>query len=309
MQQSFHINGIPTMHSDSPPPPESLDQLIDHLRQVFSALTPQFKNAARYLLNHPRNVPIMSMRKIATEARVQPATLVRLAQHLGYSGWQDLRELFVDAIHGSSQPYAERARKIIGTGKASRRQAEMLATQFKNLEQTSAQNTETLPVAVEMLTRAANVYIAGFRASYPIAFGFHYVYRLFRSSTFLIRGDAGTLELELRSLSANDAMALISFAPYSQEISQIARTARAAGCKVVALTDSKVSPIALDADCTLLFSTDSPSFFPSTTAATALTEALLEQLLAKKGKGAIKAIEHAEVQLHHSGAYLPARRP
>lgn len=309
MQQSFHPNGIPSMRPDSPPPPESLDQLIDHLRQVFSALTPQFQNAARYLLNQPTNVPVLSMRKIAADARVQPATLVRLAQHLGYSGWQDLREVFVDAFHSSSQPYAQRARKIIGTGKAARLQAEILATQFRNLERTSAQNTETLPAAAELLTRATNVYIAGFRASYPIAFGFHYVYRLFRGSTFLIRSDAGTLELELRLLTANDAMVLISFAPYSQEISQIARTARAAGCKIVALTDSKVSPIALDADCTLVFSTDSPSFFPSTTAATALTEALLEQLLAKKGKGAIKAIEHAEGQLHHSGAYLPTRRP
>lgn len=288
-------------------PPDSFDQLIDHLRKVYPALSPQFQNAARYLLNQPRNVPILSMRKIAADAGVQPATLVRLAQHLGYSGWQDLRELFVNAVHGSAQLYAERARKVIGTGKTARLQAEILAAQFKNLEHTSAQNTQSLPVAAELLTRAANVYIAGFRASYPIAFGFHYVYRLFRRTTSLIRGEAGTLELELRSLTAKDAVLLISFAPYSQEITQIARAAHAAGCKVVALTDSTVSPVALDADCTLVFSTESPSFFPSTAAATALTEALLEQLLAKKGKGAIKAIEHAEGQLHHSGAYLPIR--
>jgi len=288
-------------------PPDSFDQLIDHLRKAYPALSPQFQNAARYLLNQPRNVPILSMRKIAADAGVQPATLVRLAQHLGYSGWQDLRELFVNAVHGSGQLYAERARKVIGTGKTSRLQAEILAAQFKNLEHTSAQNTQSLPVAAELLTRAANVYIAGFRASYPIAFGFHYVYRLFRRTTSLIRGEAGTLELELRSLTAKDAVFLISFAPYSQEITQIARAAHAAGCKVVALTDSTVSPVALDADCTLVFSTESPSFFPSTAAATALTEALLEQLLAKKGKGAIKAIEHAEGQLHHSGAYLPIR--
>jgi len=288
-------------------PPDSFDQLIDHLRKVYPALSPQFQNAARYLLNQPRNVPILSMRKIAADAGVQPATLVRLAQHLGYSGWQDLRELFVNAVHGSAQLYAERARKVIGTGKTTRLQAEILAAQFKNLEHTSAQNTQSLPVAAELLTRAANVYIAGFRASYPIAFGFHYVYRLFRRTTSLIRGEAGTLELELRSLTAKDAVFLISFAPYSQEITQIARAAHAAGCKVVALTDSTVSPVALDADCTLVFSTESPSFFPSTAAATALTEALLEQLLAKKGKGAIKAIEHAEGQLHHSGAYLPIR--
>lgn len=287
-------------------PAESLDRLVDQLRAEFPSLSPQFQMAARYLLDQSRNIPILSMRKIAAQAQVQPATLVRLAQHLGYAGWQDLRKLFVEAVHGTPQPYAQRAREILGAARSARLRSEMLAAQLSNLESTSARNNESLAAAAALLTRAAHVHIAGFRASYPIAFGFHYVYRLFRSTAFLIRGEAGTLELELRALCAKDAVVLVSFAPYSQEIIHIAQAARAAGCSIVAITDSAASPIALDADCTLVFATDSPSFFPSTAAATALTEALLEQLLAKKGKGAIKALERAEGQLHHSGAY--ARR-
>lgn len=301
------------IHADMPRatmpiPPDSLEHLATQLRTAFSSLSPQFQLAARYLLDQPRNIPVMSMRKIAAEAHVQPATLVRLAQHLGYAGWQDLRQLFVDAVHDRAQPYADRAREILGTGKSARVHTEMLAAQMRNLEHTGAENSAGLAVAADLLARAANVYIAGFRASYPLAFGLHYVYRLFRSTAYLIRGEAGTLELELRSLTAKDAVVLISFAPYSQEILQIARVAQSTGCKVVAMTDSTVSPVALGADCTLVFSTDSPSFFPSTAAANALTEALLQQLLAKKGKGAIKAIEQAEDQLHHSGAYVSDRR-
>ena len=37
-------------------------------------------------------------------------------------------------------------------------------------------------------------------------------------------------------------------------------------------------------------------------------EALVEHLLAKKGKGAIRALEQTEGQLHRTGAYLPSRR-
>lgn len=83
--------------------------------------------------------------------------------------------------------------------------------------------------------------------------------------------------------------------------------AREAGCRVVAMTDSTVAPIALHADCTLLFSVDSPSFFPSITAGIALAEGLVEQLLARKGKGAIKALEHTEGQLHQAGAYVQGK--
>ena len=184
----------------------------------------------------------------------------------------------------------------------------MLETQHQNLDLAGENNAESMPKAVDLLSAAANVYVAGFRACFPIAFTIHYIYRLFRSTVLLIRGDAGTLEMELRALAAKDAVVVVSFAPYSTEIVRVADAAREAGCRVIALTDSTVAPIALRADCTLLFSIDSPSFFPSITAGVAVAEALVEQLLAKKGKGAIKALEHTEGQLHQTGAYVPARR-
>ncbi|KJK24224.1 DNA-binding protein [Burkholderiaceae bacterium 16] len=295
------------MPIESSAPPQHLDELLAVLRENFAALSPQFQGGARYLLDHPQEIPILSMRKIAVNAGVQPATLVRLAQFLGFEGWQGLRELFVEAFRGGPQPYAKRAKKLVRESGSSRMLAEMLDTQHRNLDLTGANNAESMPRAAELLSAAPNVYIAGFRSCYPIAFTFHYIYRLFRSSAHLIHGDAGTLEMELRALAPKDAVVVVSFAPYSQEIIRVAGAAKQAGCRVIALTDSTVAPIALEADCTLLFSVDSPSFFPSITAGVAVVEALVEQLLAKKGKGAIKALELAEGQLHKTGAYVRAK--
>lgn len=290
------------------PAPRNLDELLVHLRTNFATFSTQFQAGARYLLDHPQEIPILSMRKIATDAGVQPATLVRLAQFLGFEGWQGLRELFVESVRGGPQPYAKRAKNVMRASGSSRMLTEMLDTQHRNLELTGANNGESMPHAVDLLSAASNVYVAGFRSCHPIAFTLHYVYRLFRPTVHLIRGDAGTLEMELRALTAKDAAFVVSFAPYSQEIIRVADAAREAGCRVVALTDSTVAPIALRADCTLLFSIDSPSFFPSITAGVAVVEALVEQLLAKKGKGAIKALEHTEGQLHQTGAYVKAKR-
>ncbi len=95
---------------------------------------------------------------------------------------------------------------------------------------------------------------------------------------------------------------------------QATRTARAgsaargAGCRIVALTDSPASPLALLADATLLFSLHSPSFFPSITSAVALSEALVELLASRAGKGVVQRIDQAEEQLFASGAYLEAPR-
>ncbi|AZG17264.1 MULTISPECIES: MurR/RpiR family transcriptional regulator [Cupriavidus] len=285
-------------------PPNNLEELLSQMREQFPSLSTQFQSGARYLLDHPQEIPLLSMRKIAADAGVQPATLVRLAQHLGFEGWQALRQLFVDSVRGGPQPYAKRARKVVQGSSASRMLAEMLDTQHRNLDVTRDTNSAAMSKAVELLSTAANVHVAGFRSCFPIAFTLHYVYRLFRPTVHLIRGDAGTLEMELRALTGKDTVVVTSFAPYSAEIVRVADAARDAGCSVVALTDSTVAPIALRADCTLLFSNDSPSFFPSIAAGVALAEALVEQLLAKKGKGAIKALEHTEGQLNQTGAYV-----
>src|SRR3546814_8724461 len=67
-------------------PPKDFDELTRRLRQDFSTMTNQFQVGAKYLLDFPAEVPIASMRKIARQAKVQPATLVRLAQSLGFDG-------------------------------------------------------------------------------------------------------------------------------------------------------------------------------------------------------------------------------
>ncbi len=286
------------------------DQFLAQLRASFPSLTPQFQAAARYVLDHPEEMSITSMRTIASHAGVRPATLVRLAQSLGFEGWQEIRELFVAAVRRGPQPYANRAKKVVRTGNAGRILTDMVDAQQRNLAHLRAQSdqsTDALTRAVDLLGAAQTVHIAGFRACFPIAFSFHYLYRLFRSSVQLIRGDAGALEMELRALGPKDVLFAVSFEPYSQEIIRVVNTASEAGCRVIALTDSSVSPIALQADCVLPFSNESPSFFPSISAGVAAVEVLVAQLLAKQGKGAIKALEAAETQLQRTGAYAPPR--
>jgi DNA-binding MurR/RpiR family transcriptional regulator len=131
-----------------------------------------------------------------------------------------------------------------------------------------------------------------------------YVYRLFRDGVYLLDGMGGSLEMQLRAMRKGDAVVVISFSPYSREALAVARQAHAMGCQVLALTDSHSSPLALLAQEVLLFSTQSPSFFPSIAGAQALSEALLGLLVSRSGNAGIGRIEAAEAQLFESGAYL-----
>ncbi|MEJ8855332.1 MurR/RpiR family transcriptional regulator [Variovorax robiniae] len=277
----------------------------DDLRQRFAELSPALQQVAKYVLDHPNDVVTSSMRTIGQRSQSTPATLVRFAQHLGYAGWPQLKEAVAgDMGLGPSDAYGERARQLVGRAKSPDLVSEMFEAQRRNLDATERHNATSLHKAAALLEKAGSVHAAGFRACFPVAFSFVYVYRLFRNDVHLIDGQGGSLEMQQRALTKGDALVVVSFAPYSREALQVAEAAKAAGCRIVAITDSAASPLSLLADETILFAIHSPSFFPSVTSGFAVTEALVELLASRAGKTVVKRIDAAEAQLFQTGAYL-----
>ncbi|MEP6719944.1 MAG: MurR/RpiR family transcriptional regulator [Variovorax sp.] len=280
----------------------------EDLRQRFAELSPALQQVAKYVLDHPNDVVTSSMRTIGTRSQSTPATLVRFAQHLGYAGWPQLKEAVAAEMGLGPDAYGERARQLAGRAKKHDLVTEMFEAQRHNLDATERQSAAALGKVATLLEGARAVHAAGFRACFPLAFSFVYVYRLFRASVHLIDGQGGSLEMQQRALTKGDALVVMSFVPYSREALQVAEAAKQAGCRIVTITDSAASPLSLLADETILFAVHSPSFFPSVTAGFAVTEALLELLASRAGKGAVKRIEQAEAHLFASGAYLQPPR-
>ena len=277
--------------------------LIAVIHACYAQLSPQFQAGARYLVDHPDDVAVSSMRSIATRAKVQSSALVRLAQQLGFAGWPELKSIFVERLRGGPAGYAAKAGAL--AGKSTELVSEVFAVQQRNLAATESASHAALQAAAGLLEAASRVHVAGFRAAHPIAYTFHYLYRLLRPSVQLLSGQGGTLEMDLRALQAGEAVLVASFAPYSSEALLVANSARQAGCLVVAISDSAMSPLALQADASIVIAVDSPSFFPSIVAGIAVVESLAELLVARAGPPAVEAIGAAETQLRELGAYAP----
>ena len=122
-------------------------------------------------------------------------------------------------------------------------------------------------------------------------------------------GDAESAIARLEKNGAGDAVVIIGFAPYSQEAVRVAHAAHTRGCRVVAICDSKLAPVAQHATITLVFPTETPNFFPTSAPAMVLIEALAGQLLSRAGRSAIDALGRAEDDLRSVGAYLDAGPP
>ncbi|MEO8303558.1 MAG: hypothetical protein ABI724_05525 [Betaproteobacteria bacterium] len=86
---------------------------------------------------------------------------------------------------------------------------------------------------------------------------------------------------------------------------ELCRAARWMSDHFVALTDSALSPLARRSSNTLLFRTESLSFFPSMIAPLALVELLLARLAARGGRKVLDRLAEVEKRLSESRAYWP----
>lgn len=294
---------------------ESRVDLARLLEERFDALSPQMRKAARYLVERPADAALYSMRQVAQRAGVPPGTLLRLASALGFPSYVALREVSRNSVlesHGAV-PFSGRARDLQRSarkGSAASLLERVQATEIDNIRQTFAANDEaTIERVVGLIERAARVYVLGQRSCFPAAFFFNYVFRLFRPGSVLLDSHGGAFVDELRAIGPRDVLIAISIEPYTAEVVRAVRFAHKEGAKVVAITDSRVSPLRKAATECLLTVNRSASFFHSILAVLALIQGLIAILAMRGGGKALAALAQSEKQLEWFHAYWSQESP
>ena len=275
--------------------------LSDRIVGVFDGLSAQLQAAARYLLEHPREVALLSMREQARQAGVQPATMTRLAKALGLAGYDALRQAYADALRGDRAGFLGKAdaqlkrQRLKGDHALAAEMLAALGTQIARLAEPPS--LECLVAAARRLARARRVYCLGLRSSHPAAWQLHYILSLIGEKTVLLDSGAGIGADAIGAASGEDVLLAVSVAPYTRLTVEIARYAAERGVPVVAVTDSLVSPLAkLTAD-TIVVSTDSPSFLHAMTPAFVVAEVLGALVAGRGGEAALAALGRADDRL------------
>ncbi|MGC1694390.1 MAG: MurR/RpiR family transcriptional regulator [Pseudolabrys sp.] len=288
-----------------------LSSFNSRLKAGFEDLSPQLKEAARWVIDHPTDVALLSMREQARRARIAPATLTRLAQRLGLRGYDGVRKLFADAVRQRPESYRDRAEELLV-----RRDSEGDPALVQDIFASLTQHLQTLsmPESVGRFTAAADIFASaervfclGLRSSFSVAYIFHYVRSLFGANSVLVDGAGGSSVDVLRTISGADALLAISVKPYVKHTIEAAKFAKARGTRIVAVTDSEISPLASLADETILVRIETPSFFHTMAPAFAAVECLAALIAARRGHKALAALDESEQQLAAFGTYVLPR--
>ncbi len=282
------------------------------LRSGFEALSPQLREAARWVIDHPDDVALLSTREQARRAGVTAATMTRLAQRLGMPGYEDVRRLFADAVRRRPDSYRGRAEQLLARRDREGDRAlvqDIFASLSHHLQSLAAPATVArFAAAADLVARADHVFCLGLRSSFSVAFMFHYVRTLFGSNSVLVDGPGAVGPDALRAVSGRgDVMLAISVKPYVRQTVDGAAYAKQRGARIVAVTDSELSPLVALADVTIQVHTETPSFFHTMTPAFAAVECLAAMVAARRGPEALSALAASEAQLDSANIYMRPR--
>jgi DNA-binding MurR/RpiR family transcriptional regulator len=279
--------------------------------EAFDILPPQLQTAARYMLDRPDDVALLSMREQARRAGVPAATMTRLAKRLGLEGYDQVRELYAGAVRAGTLGFAGKAgvqveaQKLRGERALASEMALRLSRQIAALAEPAS--LERLVDAAGRLHEARRVYCLGLRSCHAAAWHFHYMLSLLSDKTVMLDDAGGTGLDAIRDAGPADVLLAASVEPYARATIDGARYAAGQGVPVVALTDSEVSPLTQIAAATILVATDSPSFLHTMTPLLAVAEILAALVAGRGGNKALAALEHTEAQLSAFGVHLPRR--
>lgn len=286
-------------------------RLVERLKSDIDSMPAQLKSVAKYIIDHPGDFGMDPIRVSASKIGVSPNSLVRLAQKMGYQGFDSFREPFRRALvtEGEGQLGEAWLEKLEGGDSLARNQARLGRNEVNIVARSLRMMThERITAALGYMTEARHCYITATRSSYALASYFHYVGRMALPELQLIPRHMGSAVDELIHATEMDCLIAITFSPYSAETIGALRYAQARKTRLIVLSDSEAIAPHIRPDVVFPVATHSHHSFGCYSGAMAVLDCLLGHLVAAGGAEAQRRITDYEATREDSGAYWKAPR-
>jgi DNA-binding MurR/RpiR family transcriptional regulator len=266
----------------------SRPQSYEELRAVLSSgtvrLPKKLRQVAIFFWQQPTIVALGTVTSVASQAGVQPSTLVRFAQSFGYSGFSDLQAIFKAHLANGGHGARNAAGDDSAGGEAAR-----LVDGFVNSSMASLTGVrERLEISnfegvAETLSSAELIYIVGSKRAFCLASYVSLALSNLGIRNFALDNVGSTAFELLRSATSSDAVLAVSFTPYNSITPELAASAAQRGVPIVSLTDSAFSPLAAISKTYLEVVEEDFSGFKSLSATLAVAMALVLRVAQLRG--------------------------
>ncbi|MDH6271626.1 DNA-binding MurR/RpiR family transcriptional regulator [Rhizobium leguminosarum] len=201
------------------------------------------------LVDTPEQTAVRTISELADILGVNPSTLTRLSQKLGFAGFSDFQSVFRQAFSADDRYfYSRQAGRLLSTKEDSEEELHIfdrLGLETKNnIDGFLTQlDPKSLLEAAGLLANARRVRVHGVRQFHAFASFLTYGLGMLRSDVSLLDAPRLGVAEALAQLEKGDVVVVASCAPYTRSVANVAEVAAKLGLAVIAVTDTRASPL------------------------------------------------------------------
>ena len=260
-----------------------MNDLITKIQSELPSFSKGQKQIARFILEHYDKAAFMTASRLGVTVGVSESTVVRFATELGYDGYPHLQRALQEMIRNklTAVQRMEVTNDRMGNRDVLRA---VLNSDIEKIRLTLDElDQETFNTVVEEILNAKHIYILGVRSSYALSSFIGFYFNLMFDNVRLVHTTSASEAFEqILRVGEGDVVLGISFPRYSRRTLQALEYARDSGATVIALTDSRLSPLSQTAHYTLIAKSDMASFVDSLVAPLSVINALIVALGMRK---------------------------
>ena len=265
-----------------PERPETLDQLMTQIEQQHASMPKRLREIGNFVLGHPEAIALSTLAELAAETDIATSAFVRFAQTLGFDGFSQMQAVFRQQVRSSWPQYASRLSDMADVNPADHFEALSSSAVASIKRLSNSVSMEHLEAAVCKLAGAETIWFAAGGRARPVTAYMRYMLTKLGIRTQEFREAPSEAMRELNLIGLNDVLLVVSFAPYGELTVKLAQEAASRGAEIVSVTDTMVSPVALDT--TLLVTEESIFGFRSLCATMNLAQYLAIEIGLKREK-------------------------
>mgnify|MGYP001068910485 FL=1 len=282
------------------------DNLTSRINRHIDTMSKGQKKLAGFILANYDIAVFMTAAKMGKTVGVSESTVVRFATLLEYKGYPE----FQKAMESLVQEKLNSIERIeVASGKMSRQEvletvlkadAERIKLTLDNIDR------KAFETAVDWLLDARRIYVVGVRSCTALAdfLGF-YLNIIFDNVKVISTNNFSEMFEQMIRINKKDCIIGISFPRYSMRTLKAMEFANDRNARVIAITDSKNSPLGLYSSCNLLARSDMASIVDSLVAPLSVINALIVSLCIKRQDEVIENLEMLEGVWNQYQTFMP----
>lgn len=254
---------------------DSRQDLMRTIQIKFPRLSKGQKLIAEYILKHYDKAAFMTAAKLGISVGVSESTVVRFANELGFSGYPKLQKALQELIKNklTTVQRIELSNDLITEHNALKG---VLKSDIENIRSTLEKiNHQTFEDVVDLLFKSKKIYIIGLRSSTALAEFLGFYLNLILDNVKVVGYGMSDIFEQMLGLTENDLVIGIGFPRYATRTIEALSFAQSRNAKVVAVTDSLLSPLAARSDYSLIAQSNMASFVDSLVAPLSVINALI----------------------------------